>query len=64
LRNLTRELDWNAACYCFARGIDPVRARPAFQVSGRFLSDAPEVGMTTYREVVMADISARGCQDR
>ena len=29
----------------------------AFQVSGRSLSDAPERGMTTYREVVMAGIS-------
>ena len=30
---------------------------PAFQVSGRSLSDALERGMTTYREVVMAVIS-------
>jgi len=49
------------ACYRLARGIRPLRGpRPAFQVSGRSLSDVLERSMITYREVVMAAISARG----
>jgi len=65
LRSLARELGWNAACFRLARGIRPPRGpRPAFQVSGRSLSDALEQSMITYREVVMAAICARGCQGR
>jgi hypothetical protein len=35
----------------------PRRSCPAFQVSGRSLSDALERSLTTYREVVMTAIS-------
>jgi hypothetical protein len=64
LRSLTRELDWNAVGHCFAHGIKPARPRSAFQVSGRSLSEALKRSMTTYREVNMAAIRVRGCQDR
>jgi len=37
LRSLTRELDWNADCYCFARGISPPRA---LALPSRFLEDS------------------------